>query len=70
MFVLSQSIILKHNTHYFKKATNLAKFCFLPKILNRVSAAQGRQVLSNCGTPTEKVSRNLDQVLKRIIQES
>ena len=61
---------LKYFTYNFKKATNLEKLYFLPKIRKRLSAFPGKPVISNCGTPTEKVSEYLDHILKCIIQES
>ena len=47
---------LKYFTYNFKKATNLGKLYFLPKIHKRLSAVAGRPVISNCRTPTENVS--------------
>ena len=38
----------------FKKATNLGKLYLFLKIHKRISKAPGRQVISNCGTPTGK----------------
>ena len=61
---------LKYFTYNFKKATNLGKLYFLPKIHKRLSAVPGRPVISNCGTPTEKVSEYLDYILKPIMQDS
>ena len=55
---------------HFKKATNLRKFYFLPKIHKRLSAVPGRPVISNCGTPAEKVAEYLDYILKSLMQES
>ena len=46
------------------------KLYFLPKIHKRLSAVPGRPVISNCGTPTEKVSEYLDYILKPIMQDS
>ena len=40
----------------------------LPKIHKRLYDAPGRPVLSNCGTPTEKVSEFLDNQLKKVMQ--
>ena len=60
---------LKYFTYNFKKATNLRKLYFLPKINKRLSAYLGRPVISNGGTPTEKVSEYLDFILKPIIQD-
>ena len=61
---------LKYFTYNFKKATNLGKLYFLPKIHKRLSAVPGRLVISNCGTPTEKVSEYLDYILKLIMQDN
>ena len=61
---------LKYFTYNFKKATNLSKLYFLPKIHKRLSAVPGRPVISNCGTPTEKVSEYVDYILKPIMQDS
>ena len=43
---------------------------FLPKIQKRLSAVPGRPVISNCGTPKEKVSEYLDHIVKPIMLES
>ena len=61
---------LKYFTYNFKKATNLGKLYFLPKIHKRLSAVPGRPVISSCDTPTEKVAEYLDYILKPIMQES
>ena len=61
---------LKYFTYSFKKATNLGKLYFLPKIHKRLRSVPGRPVISNCGTPTEKVSEYLDHILKPVMQES
>ena len=50
--------------------TNLGKLYFLPKIHKRLSAVPGRPVISNCRTPTEKISEYLDHILKPITQEN
>ena len=60
---------VEYFTYSFKKATNLRKLYFLPKINKRLSAFLGRPVISNCGTPTEKVSEYLDYILKLIMQD-
>ena len=39
-----------------KKATNLGKMDFLPKIHKKLYDVPGRPVISNCGSPTEKDS--------------
>ena len=61
---------LKYFTYSFKKATNLGKLYFLPKIHKRLSSVPGRPVISNCGTRTEKISEYLDHILKPVMQES
>ena len=61
---------IKYFTYNFKKATNLEKLYFLPKIHKRLNAVPGRPVISNCGIPTEKVSEYLDYIVKPIIQDS
>ena len=48
----------------FKKATNLGKLYLLPKIYKGLGNVSGRTVISNCGTPTEKVSEFLDRQLQ------
>ena len=35
-----------------------------------LSSVPGRPVISNCGTPTEKISEYLDQILIPVVQES
>ena len=60
---------VKYFTYEFKKATNLGKIYFLPKIHKRLSNVPGRPVISNCGTPTEKASEFLDYHLKPVMQE-
>ena len=60
---------LKYFTYNFKKATNLGKFYFLPKIHKRLANVPGRPVISDCGTLTEKVSEYLDFLLKPVMQD-
>ena len=59
----------KYFTCNFKKATNLGKLYFLPKIRKRLANVPGRPVISNCGTPTEKVSEYLDFLLNPVMQD-
>ena len=47
---------LEYFTYNFKKATNLGKLYFLPKIQKLLANVQGRPVISNCGTPIENFS--------------
>ena len=54
---------LKYFSIEFKKATNLGKLYLLPKIHKRMFDVP---VISNCGTPTKKVSEFLDHVLKML----
>ena len=54
----------------FKKATNVGKLYLLPKIHKRLSNKPGRPVISNCGTPTEKVSEFLDHCLQPLMKEA
>ena len=42
----------------------------LPKIHKRLGNVPGRPVISNCGTPTEKVSEFLDYHLKPVMQSA
>ena len=58
---------LKYFTYSFKKATNIGKLYFLPKIHERLSFVPGTPVISSCGTPTEKVSKYLDHILKPVM---
>ena len=61
---------LKYFTIDLKKTTNLGKLYLLPKIHKRLFEVPGRPVISNCGSPTEKVSEFLDSELKSVMQES
>ena len=54
---------LKYFTYECQKATNLGKMYLLPNL-------PGRPVISNCVTPTEKVSEFLDFQLKPVMQSS
>ena len=60
---------LKYLRCDFKKACILDKLCLLPKIHNRIFNVPGRLVISNCGTPTEKVSEFLDSHLQPIMRK-
>ena len=59
---------MKYFTYKYKKACNLGKLYLLPKIHKRLFNVPTRPVISNCGTPTEKVSELLDHHLKPITQ--
>ena len=50
------------------KKSNLGKLYLLPKLHKRIFNVPGRPVISNCGTPTEKVSEFLDHYLEHIMQ--
>ena len=60
---------LKYLTYNFKKAANFGKLYFLPKIHKRLANVPGRPVISNCRTPTEKVSEYLDFLLRNVTQD-
>ena len=59
----------KYFTYNFKKASNVGKLYFLPKIHKRLSAVPSRPVTSDCDTTTE-ISAYLDYTLKLIMQNS
>ena len=59
---------MKYFTYNNKNAANIGKLYFLPKIHKLLFNISGRPVISNCGTPTEKVLENLDFSLKPIMQ--
>ena len=58
----------KYFSTEFKKATNLCKLYLLLKIHKRLENVPGRPVISNCGTPAEKVSEFLDSQLKPVMK--
>ena len=59
-----------HYFHFdFKKTCNLGKLYLLPKIHKRMFNVPGRPILSNYGTPTEKVSEFLDSRLQPIMRK-
>ena len=60
---------VKYFTSEHKKACNLGKLYLLPKIHKRLFNVPGRPVVSNFGTPTEKVSEFLDHHLKPVMQK-
>ena len=55
---------LKYFSYEFKKISDVGKLYLLPKTHKRQSDVPGRRVISNCGTPTEKVPKFLDFHLK------
>ena len=59
---------IKYFSFKYKKATNIGKLYLLPKIHKRFKNVPGRSVISNYGTPTEKVSEFLDHHLNPVIQ--
>ena len=61
---------LKYFMFDFKKTTNLDKLCLVPMVHKCLSEVPSKPVISNCGTPTEKVSEFWDSELKLVIQES
>ena len=56
---------LKYFSFDHKRACNLGNLYFLPKIHKRFFNVPGRPVISDCGTPTEKASEFLHQVLHK-----
>ena len=59
---------LKYFSYEFKKSCNFGKLYLLPKIHKSLEKVPGRPVISNCDTPTEKVSEFLDHHLKLVMQ--
>ena len=59
---------LKYFSYGYKKITNLGKLYLLSEIHKRLENVPGRPVISNCGTPTEKVSEFLDYHLEPVKQ--
>ena len=68
-----KTVITEKEKNYFKfnfkKATNVGKLYLPPKIDKSLSNVPGRSVISNCGTPTEKVSKYLDHHLQPLMKE-
>ena len=54
------------NVIYFSR--NLEKLYLLPKIYKSLVNVPCRSLISNCGTPTEKVPEILDYHLKSVMQ--
>ena len=65
---MKNNLNIPHNE--YKKTCNLGKLYLLPNIHKRLYDVLGRPVISNCGTPFEKISEFLDRQLKPIIQKS
>ena len=61
---------LKYISYKHKKISYLAKLNLLPKIHEKLENAPERPVISNCGTPTEKVAEYLGYHLKAVIQRN
>ena len=59
---------LEYFSFSFKNACCLNKMFFLPKIHKRLFDVPGRPVISNCETPTEKVSEFLDHHLQPVMK--
>ena len=68
--VVSQKKELKYFSIKLKKVTNLGKCYLLLKIHKCLFDVPEQPVISNCGTPTEKVSEFLDHVFKPVMQYS
>ena len=61
---------LNYFTHEYKKTCNLQKLYLLAKIHERLNDVPGRPIISNCGTPTEKIWKFFDREIKTIMQQS
>ena len=61
---------IKYFAYEYEKTCNLGKLYLLPKIHKRLPDVVGRPVISNCGTPNEKMSEFFDRQLKPIMQKS
>ena len=59
---------LKYFSFEYKKTTNFGKLYLLPEIHKCLKNVLGRPAISNCGTPTEKVSEFLDHHFKPVMQ--
>ena len=59
---------LKYFSYSFKNASCLEKMYLLPKIHKQLYNVTGCLVISNCGTPTEKVSEFLDHHLQLVMK--
>ena len=59
---------LKYFSYSFKNASCLGKMYLLPKTHKRLYNVPGRPIISNCGTPTEKVSEFLDHHLQPVMK--
>ena len=61
---------LKYFTYVYKIVSNLEKLYLLPTIHKSLYNVPRRPAISNCGTPTEKVSEFLDYHLTRIYKKN
>ena len=61
--------VFKYFTIDYKKTTNLGKLYLLPKVHKRLFEVPGRPVISNCGTPKEKVSQFWTVSLNRLYKK-
>ena len=59
---------LKYFSYNFKNTRCLGKMYLLPKIHKRLNNVPGVPVISNCGTPTEKLSEFLDHRLQPVMK--
>ena len=59
---------LKYFSYNFNSASCLGKMYPLPKIYKTLNDVPGRRVISDCGTPTEKLSEFLDHHLQPIMK--
>ena len=68
-FTYANVFYYRERTFYdFKKTTTTGKLYLLPKIQKWLHNVPGRPIISNCGTPTEKVSEFLDFHLKPLMR--
>ena len=58
----------KYFSYSFKNASCLGKLYLIQKISKRLYNVPGCPVISNYGTPTEKVSEFLDHHLQRVMK--
>ena len=61
---------LKYFTYSFKNVSCLGKIYLPPEIHKRLCNVPGRPVISQCGTPTEKMSEFLDHNLQPVMNGS
>ena len=67
----SRKHITERQLKYFSygfNSSNLGKTYLLPKIHKQLYSVPGRAVISDCGTPTEKVSEFVDHILKPVMR--